>query len=105
NATTAATLDVSGAHLAGAIYAGDSVSLVTSGAVGTFASPDVGTNIPVTVSGLTLSGAQAGNYVLTQPSASADITPASLTVTGITAKNKVYNRSTAAVVNTGGATL
>ena len=54
---------------------GDTVSLVTTGAAGTFASPDVGTGIVVTVSGLTMSGADAGNYTLTQPTATANISP------------------------------
>ena len=48
----------------------------------TFASPDVGTGISVTVSGLGLTGADAGNYTLTQPTGlAADITPAALTIT------------------------
>jgi len=33
----------------------------------------------------------AGNYALTQPALSADITPANLTVTGLTAQNKIYD--------------
>jgi len=55
----------------------------------------------VTVSGLTLGGAQAADYALTQPKAAASITPAKLTVTGLTANNKVYDATTAATLNTG----
>ena len=39
----------------------DSVYLVTSGAVASFASEDVGTGVPVTVSGLSIVGGDAGS--------------------------------------------
>ena len=78
---------------------------VSGTASGSFADKNVGTAKPVTVSGLTLSGADAGNYVLLAPaSLNADITPASLTVTGLTANNKVYDATTAATLS-GAATL
>src|SRR5581483_11310030 len=48
---------------------------------GTFASKNVGTGISVVGSGLTLTGADAGNYALTAPVLSANITAAPLTVT------------------------
>ena len=52
----------------------------------------------------TLSGADAGNYVFTQPTGlSANITPATLTVSGTNAASKVYDGTTAATV--GGGTL
>ena len=47
------------------MFSGDTVTLSTSGATGTFASDNVGTGITVTVSGLTISGAQADDYMLT----------------------------------------
>ena len=50
---------------------------------------------PVTVSGLSLSGADAGNYVLSVPLLGADITPAPLLVTGVTANGKIYDATTA----------
>lgn len=71
--TTAATLDTSAAVLQG-VFPGDDVSLVTAGATGTFDTPDVGNNKTVTVSGLTLAGADAGNYTLIQPTTTANIT-------------------------------
>jgi hypothetical protein len=73
---TVATLNLGGALLEGVI-APDVVSLDTSGAVGTFASSAVGT-WPVAIAGLTLDGADAGNYDLTPPSTTASITPWSL---------------------------
>src|SRR5438270_10506705 len=82
DATTRATLDTAHATLGG-IFPGDIVTL--SGASGMFASQNVGTNIPIT--GLTLGGAQAGDYavVLREPPPTANISPALLTVTGIAA--------------------
>jgi hypothetical protein len=78
--TNTATLNLSSATLAG-VASGDEVTLDTNSAAGVFADANVGTNKPVTVSGLTLAGAGAGNYGLTQPAAVADITAAVITVT------------------------
>lgn len=70
---------------------------VTYNGTGTFATIDVATGIEVT-STSTLGGAQAGNYVLTQPTGlSADITLKNLTVTAI-AVNKEYDRTTTAEI-------
>ena len=104
--TTAATLDISGAVLSGVI-AGDDVMLDASGAAGVFDSKDVGTGKTVTVTGLPLGGADAGNYVLVPPTttATADITAAALTVTGINASNKVYDGTATAAIDSSGAAL
>jgi hypothetical protein len=74
--TTTATINTSGATLNGVLSAdkGD-VTLMTSGVTGSFADPSVGTNKLVTISGVTLSGIEAGNYALTQPTTTADIVP------------------------------
>ena len=98
--TTAATISLNDAALVG-VVAGDSVSLVTNGYVATFANPNVGTNIPVSVSGLTLGGASAGNYTLTQPTGlKANITANGVSITsGLTANNKVYDGTTAATIS------
>ena len=63
----------------------------------------MGTGITVTVTGLTLGGAQAGDYTLVLPTATADITPAAPSVTGITASGKVYDGTTVAALDTTGA--
>src|SRR5208337_2989910 len=65
-----------------------------------FADPNVADSIVVQVSGLTLAGTASGNYTLTQPTTTADITAAPLTVTGITAADKVYDGGTTATLNT-----
>jgi nitrous oxidase accessory protein NosD len=102
--TTNAQLDVSAAAPVG-VLAGDAVTLDTSNAVGTFSDKHAGVNKTVFVSGLTITGADASNYTLVQPTTTATITPLGLTVTGITADDKVYNGNTSATIHTGGATL
>ena len=104
NASTTAALNALAAMLVG-VFSGDAVTLSTGGATGTFASKDVGTGITVTVAGLTIGGAQSGDYTLTQPTTTADITPARVTVSGITAANKVYDANVTAALSTAGATL
>ena len=69
--TTAATLNLGGATLVGAI-AGDSVTLNTALASGAFSSSEVGT-WPVAISGLALAGTDKDNYSLAQPSTTASI--------------------------------
>jgi len=71
--TTTATLNTSGATLVGVISP-DVVTLNTSGATGTFADKEIGTAKTVTITGLTISGTDAGNYTLTQPTTRASIT-------------------------------
>ena len=73
---------ITGGTLTGVI-APDAVSVSTTG---TFASPNVANGIAVTI---LLTGANAGNYTLTQPGATANITPAALTITA-TSVSKVY---------------
>ncbi|NML48472.1 filamentous hemagglutinin N-terminal domain-containing protein [Ramlibacter sp. G-1-2-2] len=101
--TTAAALNTSAASLSGVI-SGDAVSV--SGMTGSFADKNAGTNKSVTVAGATLGGADAGNYTVTNPTGvTASITPASLTVGGVVAQDKVYDRTTAASLDTSAATL
>ncbi len=71
--TTNAALNTGAAALNGIVGA-DTVTLNTASAVGTFDNADIGTGKTVTISGLTISGAASGNYSLTQPTTTADIT-------------------------------
>jgi polygalacturonase len=78
--TTAATLNTNGYAL-NTVIGGDVVTLVTNGYTATFASSNVANGISVTVTNLSLGGAQAGNYTLTQPTGlTGNITPASSSV-------------------------
>ena len=100
DATTVATL---GGSPVVAALGSDAVS-VGGTPFGFFADKNVGTAKSVAVGGYALSGADAGNYLLVQPSGlSAAITPATLQITGVTAANKVYDGSVAATVSGSGA--
>ena len=84
--TTAAS--ASGTATLVGVEAGDDVILRGS-PVFTFASANVGTDITITTTGYTISGTDLGNYTLTQPTLSGDITAAPLIVTAID-QTKVY---------------
>ena len=104
NGTASATLDPQGASLTG-LFGSDNVNLISTGAIGTFANKNAGTSKTVSITGFAISGTDAGNYTLTQPSATGNITTAILTISGVTANNKVYNATTGATLNTGSASL
>ncbi|HZV33047.1 MAG TPA: YDG domain-containing protein, partial [Verrucomicrobiae bacterium] len=81
-------------------FAGDSVSLAGT-PVGTYNSKDVSTATNVTITGLSLTGANAANYVLTNGiSYPATITPKPLSVAGTLSvpPSKVYDGTTTASV-------
>ena len=91
---TTATLNTSAAALS---PAASGVALDKTGAAGAFDTKLVGTNKTVTVSGLTLTGVNAGNYTLVQPTTTANITAKVLTAT-IVAVSKQYDGTTTAAV-------
>jgi hypothetical protein len=77
------------AALAGVIV-GDNVTV--SAAQASFADKNAGTGKTVTLSGVSLQGTDAPNYLLTAPGTLlADITPRAITASGLTATNKVYD--------------
>ena len=90
--TTTATVILSDNRVAGDVFtvADNSAS---------FPAKNVGTGLSVAVAGITVTGADAGNYTLasTSTTTSANITPRTLTV-GATGVNKVYDGTTAATV-------
>ena len=76
---------ISGATLAGTVYAGDAVTLANASS-GTFANADVGTAKPVSMSA-TISGTGATNYVLKQQAGlAADITSAAASAGSLVAQ-------------------
>jgi hypothetical protein len=94
NATT--NVQLSGTATLNGVVSGDDVSLVTGGVSAGFAGSNAEIGLPVAVSGYAITGADAGNYTLTQPSGlAADITPAVLTIT-VTANTKTYDGTTSA---------
>lgn len=99
-----AVLNVLNAVLNG-VNSGDTVTLSTSSAAGAFADKTVANGKTVTTSGFSISGTNAGDYTLVQPSTTANITAAGLTITSVTASNKTYDGGTTATLNTGSAAL
>jgi hypothetical protein len=93
DATTVAPL---GGSAAVSPLSGDEVS-VGGTAVGAFAEKNVGSGNAVTVSGVTITGADAGNYnLLQQTGLAATISKRDLVVAGLVANNKVYDATTVA---------
>ncbi len=82
--TTAATL--AGTPGLAGVASGDVVSLAGT-AAGAFADANVGTAKTVTISGLSLTGTDAGNYSLTAPTATANITGAATVTTLVSSVN------------------
>ncbi len=99
DATRAATLTPGNYALSGAI-SGDSVSLVAPSS-GVYDTKDVGTGKTVTVSGLTLTGADAEDYTVANTTSGAigAITPAAVTAVLIGPVEKTYDGTTAATLS------
>src|SRR5256712_418875 len=100
-----ATVNFSVATLVG-VAGADGVSINSAGYSATFADRTVANGKPVTVTGVVLSGADAGNYTVSQPSGlTANITAKNLTINGAVANNKQYDGNNTATVNFSSATL
>src|SRR4029079_8788817 len=108
NATTTASLSGTAALLAAEApgtgttsdfkpYTGDTVN-VTGTPVGTYASKNVANGVAITITGNTLTGAQANNYsIVQQTGVTADITPKALTAQGsLSGGTKIYDATTIA---------
>ena len=99
--TTAADLDFSGATFDGKITGDD----LSASGTGTFEDKEVGAGKTVTITrfGLTLSGADAGNYELAasghQETTTATINVKTVTISGITASDKTYDGTTDATLD------
>ena len=77
--STAATLNTASEALVGVIT--PDVVTLTGTATGAFTDPNAGSGKTVNITGQSLTGAQASNYTLTEPTATASITKVQLTVT------------------------
>jgi len=79
---------------------GSDVVALSGKGVGSFAGKNVGNGKAVTVSGYTLTGADAGNYTLVEPTGlTANITPSAIKISGLAANDKVYDGLTAATLS------
>src|SRR2546428_164273 len=89
--TTTATVTLSDNRVAGDVFTASYIAA-------SFANKTVGTGKPVSVSGISISGTDAGNYTFnTTASTTADITARPLTVSA-TGVNKLYDGTTTATV-------
>jgi hypothetical protein len=75
-----ATVSVAGVSLVG-VLGGQSVTLNSGSVTGAFDTKDIGTGKTVIASGFYISGPDASNYALTQPTTTANITTVALTIT------------------------
>lgn len=105
--TTLADLDLSAVGVPGFLPIDNGrVALNTNAARGTFASAAVGTSIPVSVTDITLTGAAAGNYLLTQPAGlTADILSRNIFILQLPVADKTYDQTTSATPTVGGLVL
>lgn len=91
--THAAGVTASGAQVSGMI-SGDAVTASVGAVTGTFADVNVGAAKGINLSGISLSGGDAGNYTLAGAAGvTADITPRPVLITGATTSN-TYTAST-----------
>jgi glucuronoarabinoxylan endo-1,4-beta-xylanase len=83
------------------VLSGDlpNVSLSTNGCIASFAGAGVGSNLAVTVSGLTLAGSAGGNYAIAPVTLTASISRLAVTASAV-AYNKVYDGRTNATLST-----
>lgn len=103
--STAVALNTAGGALANTV-AGDAVALVASGATGTMANKNAGVAKAVAIGGLALTGADAGNYTVSDASnATVTIAPRGINAIGVTAVNRAYNGTTTVALNTSATTL
>ncbi|KAB8042756.1 YDG domain-containing protein [Janthinobacterium aquaticum] len=105
DATTTATVSSAGATFAG-MFNGDALNVSATSA--NFTDKNAGSGKAVNASGLSLGGADAGNYNLTAVTGAGtgSITQAQITgVTGIIAGSKTYDATTTATVSNAGATF
>ncbi len=99
--TTTATVAFKGAVLNG-VVGGDAVTIDSSAYTASFDNASIGTGKSVTVTGVALGGADAGNYAVSQPSSlSADIAPASTALSSSTATLQGRNYAASCFIPSG----
>ena len=82
----------------------DDVTLVAGSLTGILSSKSAGTNMPLGITGLTLTGADSANYTLTSPTVTATVYQAVLPITGLSTVNRTYDATNIATF-TGTATV
>jgi hypothetical protein len=100
------TATLSGTPTLIGVIPGDAPNVILGGTpVATFASSAIGNNIAVSVTGFTISGSAASNYILVQPSLTANITAtATPTITSTLTASGIYGTPITNYIITGTAT-
>ena len=83
------------------VVSGDTVNVNSGAASAAFADKNAGNAKTVTLSGLTISGSDAGNYSLTSPTATGTISKKALTITSPTASSRDFDGTRNAEVSVG----
>jgi outer membrane protein OmpA-like peptidoglycan-associated protein len=93
-------LQFSSAQLNG-VVSGDTVSLNSAGASGSYASKNVDTNKAITITGLALQGTHAARYNVQAPSdVAGTVLQATVSTTGITVVTRAFNGTRTATIST-----
>jgi filamentous hemagglutinin family protein len=93
------TLTIAGTAALNGIIGSDTVGFDATGASGLFSTANAGNNLKVTTSGFALTGGDAGNYQLTQPTGlTASINPKQLTAVITGSPTKVYDGTNSATL-------
>ena len=94
------TAEIDGAPIIEGLVDGDKNEVTVDGtnAEATFEDANAREGKTVTFTGYSLSGTKAGNYALTQPSVTADITPKVLTIKDVEIAQKIYDGTKTAKV-------
>ncbi len=85
------SVSFSGTAVLEGVVGSDNVVLNVGNISASFVDKNVGTDKDIIFSGFTLTGADAGNYTLSQSSGTASITPKAITTSALTANDKVYD--------------
>lgn len=89
-----------GTPLLNGVVAGDGADVVleSGGVTATFAQTAPGTGLTLTVAGFAISGSKAGNYTVTQPVLTADISAKELTLLNPAVTTRAFNGTTSATI-------
>jgi len=100
-ATLAGTADFDLSAVVGSAMDGPENVSLAGIATASFANKNVGTNKAITIAGLSLAGADQGNYSLNTATLTASITARPVAITGVTASNKTYDGTPTATLSGG----
>jgi outer membrane protein OmpA-like peptidoglycan-associated protein len=99
------TASFSGTPALSGVVGSDNVTVSTLGATAAFGSPTAGSSKPVTLAGVTISGTDANNYTVAQPTVTAQINAAPLTINSVSVDSRPFNGNRTASLSDNSAAL